>query len=345
MAFFLVIFELQYEHMNQIKTSGLIILIVILSACNKQTEYISNTGYLFGTTYSFKYQHKNDLQEELMKELQVFNRSLSTYDKESIISKINTNDPDVRTDAYFESCYQTATTISELTNGAFDMTIAPVVNAWGFGFDESIEADSSKIDSLMQFVGYKTILLKGHKLIKEKLGTQLDASAIAKGMGVDVAALILEKHGITDYMVEIGGEVRSKGINHKGNLWRIGIDKPIEGASVNNRQLQAVVSLKNKSLATSGNYRQFYEKDGIKYSHTINPQTGYPARSAILSASVLSPSCMSADAFATAFMVMGVDKSIELANELDSIDIYLIYMDTTQQYQIYASEGFKAFLN
>jgi thiamine biosynthesis lipoprotein len=231
--------------------------------------------------------------------------------------------------------------ISKLTDGAFDLTVAPVVNAWGFGFDESKKADSALIDSLMHFVGYEKVVLKNKKIIKQFTGTMLDASAVAKGQGVDVAANYLEKQGIQNYMVEIGGEVRVKGINASGSLWKIGIDKPIEDPTASNRELQDVILLTNKSMATSGNYRQFYEKDGVIYSHTINPKTGYPARNSLLSTSVIADDCMTADAFATAFMVMGIDKSIALSKELDYLDVYFIYADSLNTLQVYASEPFK----
>lgn len=320
----------------------LFILIAIqLVSCQKQA-YIKNAGNVFGTTYHFTYESPkgNNFEPELIAELQKFNKSLSTYDKNSIISRINQNDSTVVLDDYFITCWNKAVEISKITNGAFDMTVAPVVNAWGFGFEETVKADSIKIDSLMQYVGYKKIHLLNNKISKKHPETMLDASAIAKGYGVDVAADLLELKGITNYMVEIGGEVRAKGENAKGNYWRIGIDKPIDDPMAINRQLQAVVNINNKSLATSGNYRQFYEKDGIKYAHTINPKTGYPALSNLLSATVLANDCMTADAFATAFMVLGIEKSINLSTKLNEIEVYFIYSDSTKNYKTYASDGF-----
>jgi thiamine biosynthesis lipoprotein len=189
-------------------------------------------------------------------------------------------------------------------------------------------------------VGFQKIKLANRKLIKENKDIKVDVNAIAQGYSVDVIVNWLEHKNIENYLVEIGGEVCAKGINGKGIVWKIGIDKPIEDQSASNRELQAIASLNNKSLATSGNYRKFYEKDGIKYSHTINPKTGYPARNTLLSASVLATDCMTADAFATAFMVLGVEKSIELANKLDYLEVYFIYTDSTQNYSVYASDGF-----
>lgn len=316
-----------------------IFAVSLFSSCT-QKQYIKNEGFIFGTSYHFTYEARTNLESEIKQELKKFNASLSTYDPNSIISKVNKNE-EVKLDNYFINCFNKATEISEITNGAFDITVAPIVNAWGFGFDESTKADSAKIDSLIQFVGYQTISLNNNQITKLHPETMLDASAIAKGFGVDIAAELLENQEIENYMVEIGGEVRAKGKNAKGIFWRIGIDKPIDDPTVSHRELQAVVSLENKSLATSGNYRQFYKKDGIKYSHTINPKTGYPAHNQLLSASVLAVDCMTADAFATAFMVLGIEKSIEIVNKLDYLDVYFIYSDSTGNYKTYTTQSFE----
>jgi thiamine biosynthesis lipoprotein len=318
-----------------------LIVPILISSCTQKPSYIKNEGYVFGTTYHFTYESKTNLEPELKALLNEFNRSLSTYDPNSIISRINKNDTTVVADSFFMQCFEKSMEISKITDGAFDLTVAPVVNAWGFGFDESKKADATLIDSLMHFVGYEKVKMENHRVIKQFAGTMLDASAVAKGQGVDVAANYLEKQGIQTYMVEIGGEVRVKGINASGSLWKIGIDKPIEDINASNRELQDVVLLKNKSMATSGNYRQFYEKDGVIYSHTINPKTGYPARHSLLSASVIADDCMTADAFATAFMVMGIDKSIALSTKLDYLEVYFIYADSSNTMQVYASEQFK----
>ncbi len=324
------------------KPAKLILLLfisAIIASCNETEKFYFNEGYIFGTSYHISYQANQDCHVELVEQLNLFNKSLSTYDKESTISKINQN-TSFQIDSFFRICYLKAKEVSNYTNGAFDLTVAPVVNAWGFGFDETNTADSALIDSLMQYVGYEKIKLVGDQLIKQYPQTMLDASAIAKGQGVDVASNFLEAKGVENFMVEIGGEVRVKGRNKKGELWRIGIDQPIEDPSAKNRQLQDIISLHNKSLATSGNYRQFYIKNGVKYSHTINPKTGYPARSSLLSASVIAEDCITADAFATAFMVMGLEKSIALQQTLEGIEIYLIYAKDNNELAVYKSERF-----
>jgi thiamine biosynthesis lipoprotein len=328
------------------KKTGLFFLLIffIFTACSKK-EYIKNEGFIFGTSYHIIYNNNKNLKQNILSELHQFNKSLNTYDTTSIISRINRNDTTVTVDSFFITCFNKAKEVSEVTNGAFDITVAPVVNAWGFGFDETENIDSNFIDSLMRFVGFYKVKLKGNKIYKLNKGIMLDVSAIAKGYGVDMVAELLKKKGIDNYMVEIGGEIRAKGKNPKGKPWQIGIDKPIDDVTASHRELQAIVELNNKSLATSGNYRRFYVKNGIKYSHTINPKTGYPARNNLLSSSVLADNCITADAFATAFMVLGVDKSIELANKLDYLDVYFIYSDSTGNYKTYASDGFKKILN
>lgn len=342
-----MVFLLPFAPKNNIMTklSFLIIAILFLQSCTKST-YLKHEGCIFGTIYHISYESPDgkSIEPGIVDELNKVNHSLSTFDKTSVISRINQDDSTVIADEYFTKCFNKAVSVSDLSNGAFDMTVAPIVNAWGFGFDKSVQADSTLIDSLMQYVGYKKIKLVDQKIVKEIPGIMLDASAIAKGYGVDIASEYIEKQGIENYMVEIGGEVRSKGVNSNGVLWRIGIDKPIESSTLTDRELQDIIDLNNKSLATSGNYRQFYIKDGVKYAHTINPHTGYPALSNLLSSTVLADDCMTADALATAFMVLGVDKSIELAKTLDNIEVYFIYSDSTNQYQTYATPAFKKLL-
>lgn len=330
---------------------NIIILFIIATAFmlwnrNVATEYTSYQGFIFGTTYSVIYEAPlgTDVQDELHQHLlDVVNTSLSTFNKKSIISHVNQNTAHT-TDSAFEEVYYKAQELSELTEGAFDMTVAPLVNAWGFGYKNQDEVipTNTEIDSLKAFVGYEMIKLVDHKIIKEHPQTTLDASAIAKGYSVDVACRFLEKKGITNYMVEIGGEIRVAGLNKKGNKWRLGIDKPIEDTSMSHRALDTVLHLSNKALATSGNYRQFYYKDGKRYSHTINPISGRPVDHQLLSATVIAPDCMTADAMATACMVMGAEKSLELAETMADIEIYLI-VDVDGDYKSLSSSGMTPF--
>ncbi len=315
-----------------------------------KAEYIKNAGLIHGTMYHATYEHPQglDIQQDIEKKMLAFDQSLSTYKENSIISRINKNEKDVETDAHFENVFFTASYISEKTDGAFDLTVAPLVNLWGFGFDPSDAAtlpQQTQIDSILAFTGYQKIQLKRHRLIKDDPRIMLDANAIAKGYSVDLVASFLADQGIENYMIEIGGEIVVKGESPKGKKWLVGVDKPIEDPSALNREIQRVIALDNNALATSGNYRQFYEKDGKKYSHTIDPKTGYPVNHNLLSATVIGPDCMTADAFATACMVMGVEKSLKVAEQEEHIEIYLIFENEKGEMDETFTKGFEKYFN
>lgn len=307
-------------------------------------QYIKLKGYTQGTTYQVTYESSSmiNYRDEIEQLLDDFSKSLSLYDSTSVISRINQNDTTVVPDAYFIEVFNTSLKIAQQTNGAFDFTVAPLVNAWGFG--KKIASDSvlkkTTIDSLLQLVDYKAIKLKDEKIIKQDSAIQLDANAIAQGYAVDVVVEFLESKRIKNYLVEIGGELRAKGKNDKGKFWRIGIDKPIDNSNMYNRELQVVIQLKNRALATSGSYRRFYVKNGVKYSHTIDPKTGYPVKHNLLSATVLAGNCIEADAYATAFMVMGLEKSYRFVKNNPALDAYFIYSDEKGGYQVKYTSGF-----
>lgn len=300
-------------------------------------------GETQGTFYNITYEDRpgRNLQPRIEQLLHKFDLSLSTYDPSSVISRINRNEENVRLDRYFKTCFNKSEEIYHLTSGAFDITIGPIVNAWGFGYTQSSETDSSRIDSLLQFVGMEKVTMSGGKIKKEDPSINLNVNAIAQGYSVDIVAEFLERKGIKNYLVEIGGELKAKGINAKGKPWTIGIDKPIDNNMTPGENLQAIVQLENRTLATSGNYRKFYEKDGVKYAHSINPKTGYPVLSRLLSTTVLADDCMTADAFATAFMVMGLEKSIIFLSKHPELDAYLIYSDEQGNFKTYSTPGMK----
>lgn len=307
-------------------------------------KYIANSGFIQGTTYNIQYKYSKDIHVELDSILHDFDLSLSTYIPNSIISRFNQNDTSVVADKYFIRFFTVATEVSIKTEGAFDITVAPIVNAWGFGFAEIENVDSLLIDSLLEFTGYEKVKLENGKIIKDNPSLMMDGNAIAQGQSVDVIAEFLEGRGIKNYLVDIGGEIRTKGQNPSKKDWRIGVDKPIENSGELDRQLQAILKFSNRSLATSGNYRKFYEKDGIKYSHTINPKTGYPVKHNLLSATVVTNECIYADAYATAFMVIGLEKSIKFIESNPDIEAYLIYSDSIGNYVEYISKGIENLL-
>lgn len=314
-----------------------VIVLTLLFSCSHKSEsnYISIGGFTQGTTYNITYEsldstnYKNKI-EALLAE---FDTSLSTYNLLSLITKINNNET-TNTNYYFRKVFEKAEEVYKTSNGSFDITVAPLVNAWGFGFKNKEEITDAKIDSILKFVGFNKVYLKDSFIVKSDPRLMLDVNAIAQGYSVDVIADFLEEQGIQNYLVEIGGEVKTKGFNKKGNVWRIGIDKPIDNNNIPGENIQAIVKLSNKSLATSGNYRKFYERDGVKYSHTIDPKTGYPVTHSLLSATVIANDCMTADAYATAFMVMGLDQAYDLAESLPEIEAIFIYNDESGQFKI-----------
>ncbi len=309
-------------------------------------EYIHNEGKAQGTYYSATYQQPEgkNLQVSIDSLFNSFDLSLSTYNPNSIISKVNKNNDSVVTDEVFETMFKAAMEVSRQTNGAFDITVAPLVNAWGFGSGNKDRSISPDVNEFLPYIGYKKVNLVNHKVVKEDKRIMLDASALAQGLSADLIANLFEKNGCKNYMIDIGGEISCKGVNPKGNYWQIGIDKPIDDPENMGTELQTIISVTNVGLTTSGNYRQFYLKDGKKYAHTINPKTGYPVNHNLLSATVVAPTSMQADAYATAFMVLGVDSSLVLCRKFKDMDCYLVYNDKDGNYQVAMTEGFKKYL-
>jgi thiamine biosynthesis lipoprotein len=334
---------------NKITWIFLIITFTIIWSCNLNNQpdyYITLTGPTEGTSYHITYQSNDSInyQSEIDTLLRQFDLSLSTYEPASIISQINRDEPDVLLSDYFIRCFNASKEVFKASGGAFDITVAPVVNAWGFGFTEKADPDSMMIDSLLQYVGMDHIRIENDRIVKDFPGIMLDVNAIAQGYAADVVSEYFESKLISNYLVEIGGEVRAKGKNAHGNYWRVGIDKPIDGIQLPGLQMEAVVSLKNRSLATSGNYRRYYIRDGVKYSHTIDPSTGFPVQHNLLSATVVADECMIADGFATAFMVMGVDKSKSILKDREDLEAYLIYTDKSGKYTVYCTPGMRRYI-
>lgn len=299
--------------------------------------YQHNEGMIFGTFYSVTYQHDRDLHKEIEAELMKVDKSLSPFNKQSIITAINNNQP-TTLDQMFLNVYDLAHQISEDTDGAFDITVAPLVNAWGFGFKNGTKPTAQAIDSLRQIVGYKKIHLMGKMIKKDDPRIMLDCSAIAKGYGSDVVARFLRNEGIKNFMVEIGGEVVTSGINPKRLPWAIGVEKPVDDSLATSKELQTILNITDIAMATSGNYRNFYYKNGKKYAHTIDPKTGYPVQHNILSATVLAKECARADAYATSFMVVGLEKAKEILKRNTDLKAYIIY-DDNGKYSVWQSEG------
>lgn len=269
--------------------------------------------------------------------------SLSPFNPNSVITRVNHNEK-TEVDSFFVHVFHLSKKISDETHGAFDITVAPLVNAWGFGFKKSTGVDSVIVDSLRQMIGYQKIDLQNNRIMKKDPRIMLDCSAIAKGFGVDAVARLLERKGIKNYMVDIGGEVVVRGKNSKMNAWRIGINKPVDDSLSVNQELQTVLAISDVGMATSGNYRNFYYKGGKKYAHTIDPRTGYPVQHSILSSTVIAKDCASADAYATAFMVMGLDSAKAFCEAHPELDAYFICSGEGDKYETYFTDGMKKFI-
>ncbi len=320
------------------------IALIISPGCRRGIENaIKISGKTQGTTYNITYLagENANYREAFDSILRKIDTSLSTYLPVSIISRINKNDSTVLADQLFTDVFNKSIEVSEKTGGLFDVTVAPLVNAWGFGFKKKEKVTQGLIDSLLPFVGFKKVHLQDKKLIKESPQVMLDFNAIAQGYTVDVLANFLERQGINNYLVEVGGELRASGKKLNDSAWTVGLEQPNENAA--DESLKAVLKVQDQAMATSGNYRRFYIEDGKKFTHILNPFTGYPAKNNLLSASVIAKDCMTADAYATAFMVMGVEKSKAFlaAHKELQLDVFFIY-DEDGKLKTYSTKGIDA---
>ena len=292
--------------------------LLLLVSCTEKAVFQKNSNLVFGTIYNITYQYADDLQAEIEAELQKVDGEFSMFNPQSTVARINGGDSTVERSAMFREIFELAQTVNKETNGAFDIHVAPLVNAWGFGFKHDQLPTPQQVDSLL------------------KIRDQMDFSAIAKGYGCDVVARLLRSHGIENFMVEIGGEVVLSGHNDKGQPWHIGVNKPVENPE--DGELQTVLSITDCAIATSGNYRNFYYKDGQRYAHTIDPRTGYPVQHSLRSATVVAADCATADAYATSFMVLGLDSAQAVLNSHPELKAYLIYSDESGQMSVWRSE-------
>lgn len=333
----------------------------IAGACRREstpqdTDYRVIEGKTMGTYWRVTYSDSllRNFQQDVDLLLLDINLDISTYIDTAVVSRFNKSADTIQLDTvrnrHFLANFQMAQTAYESSGGSFDPTVMPLVNYWGFGYTPKkpvTAVDSLVIDSLMQYVGMDKLELRqqpsGLWVLSKKIpGVQLDFGGTGQGYGVDAISELLEKRGITNYLVDIGGEQRSKGVSPRGDDWRVGINIPREDAG--EREIQVAVPLRKLSVSTSGNYRNFYEVNGVKYSHTIQPHTGFPERNTLLSASVFSPSCLTADAYATTFMVLGLDKAHELADRLPYVEAYFIFSDDKGEMKVRYTDGLREWL-
>lgn len=318
----------------------LIVGTVVIIRHQSSIPYQHNSGMVFGTTYNITYQCDSNLHNSIIRELEKVDEALSPFNKKSVITAVN-NNHDIEVNDMFADVFLLAQKISDDTGGDFDITVAPLVNAWGFGFKNGTQPTKHNIDSLKNIIGYKKVRLEGRKVVKKDKRLMLDCSSIAKGYGSDVVARFLQKRGVKNYMVEIGGEIVTKGISPKRVPWKIGVTRPVDDSLSVSKELQSVINVTDKAMATSGNYRNFYYKNGKKYAHTIDPHTGYPVQHNILSATVIADNCATADAYATAFMVMGLEKAQKLLERHPELMVYFIYSDKDGKNKTWCSEKLK----
>ncbi len=324
----------------------LITFLFFTSSTYSQQEPIRIEGNAQGTTYHITYydvQNRN-FQPEIVQLLKDFDLSVSTYIPNSIISRINSNEKNVIVDKYFIDCFNKAKEVWKNTDGAFDPTVYPLVNAYGFGPGKKQKIEKTKIDSMLQFVGFQLIKLKRNKVVKKDPRVALDFNAFAQGYSVDVVSDFFNSKGIKSYIVEIGGEVYAKGLKPNGSNWTIGIEKPIDNKESEN-PLKAIAKLESLGIATSGNYRRFVIEDGVKYVHHIDPKTGYPTKNNLLSASIFAKECISSDANATGVLVLGLEKAKVFLAKHPELQAYLIYSDDKGKYQVYETPGLKSIIS
>ncbi|MFV0329083.1 MAG: FAD:protein FMN transferase [Dysgonomonas sp.] len=299
--------------------------------------YYNIQGQAEGTSYNIIYQDNQDrdFQPEIEALLADFEKSLSVYDSNSVISRINRNE-NVEIDDYFTTVFTRAKEISAQTDNSFDISAEPLFRAWGFSSQEKCPPNESQIEELKKYIGMDKVRIENKHIVKEHPNVILNVNAIAKGYSADIVASFLNEYGCQHYLVEIGGEIRLKGENTQGEAWRIGIDRPAESNPIPGQDLQVILQITNKGIATSGNYRQFYIENGQKITHTINPATGYPAKHNLLSTTVIAEDALTADAFATAFMVVGLEKAHEWINQLPGLDAVFI-CDEDGEYKMYCT--------
>lgn len=318
----------------------LIVTSVVIIANQRNTSYQHDTGFVFGTVYHVTYQSNENLKSEIEAELSKVDHSLSMFNQQSVISLVNKN-KNPKVDDLFTEVFMLAEKVSHDTNGAFDITVAPLVNAWGFGFKKGKQPTRHEIDSLMQAIGYDKVKLVNGHVVKSNPKTMLDCSAIAKGFGLDMVARMFKRKGIENFMIEIGGEIVTQGNNEKRMPWRVGVTRPTDDSLNTNEEIQTVLNVTDIAMATSGNYRNFYYKGGKKYAHTIDPHTGYPVQHNILSSTVLAKDCATADAYATSFMVMGLEGAKKILKRHPELMAYFIYSDSKGRNQVWFSPSLR----
>ncbi len=335
-----------------ISTFVIIICSLLLESCSggqSETTYQRKSGFIFGTQYNLTYKSNRDLGDVVMERLQQYDNSVSVYNPNSLMTQLN-NGMEVEADSDLLAVIKLAKRFNKISNGAFDITVEPLSKLWRFSDeqkDDTISVEDwnkllAKLDTIMPYVGVDKISIDGNTIRKSDQRIKLNANAIAEGYGIDLAAATLEQYGVTDYMVEIGGEIHCRGLNSRGQKWRIGIERPIEGSSFFDRKQKCIIQLTDCAVSTSGGYRQcWHVADGRKVQHTINPATGLPVTHNMESVTVVGKSTAVTDALCTTLMVAGPDHALELAEQFPNTEAYIIYLDEDGNEREGMTEGFR----
>lgn len=302
------------------------VVLVLLCSCHHTSKKVAFQGEAQGTYYAVTYYDAEgrDFKMQIDSLLDNFDQAMSLWVPESDISRINRGDSTVITNSLFQRVFNKSQEISRITGGAFDVTVGPLVKAWGFSFKGKITLDSLKIDSLRQIIGYDGVRLENGKILFADSRMQLDFNAIAQGYSVDVIGDFLYSRGIKNFLVDVGGEVLAKGLKPEKKPWIVGIERPSDSANDEERKIETTLAVTDMAVATSGSYRKFYIRDGIRYSHAIDPSTGYPVRHNTLSVTVIAPDAMTADGMATAFLIMGSKNGLQFIEEHPGCDAWFI---------------------
>ena len=303
-----------------------IVLGFLLVSCSKQPQKINYSGVTQGSYFSITYfdEQNRHFEAEIDSIFKEVDNSVSLWNENSIIRKVNRNE-DVVVNQIFKDNFEWARKASEFSDGAFDATIGPLVSAWGFHYKKELEMTPEMVDSIKQLVDYQKIEIIDDRVVKANPNMTLDFNAVAQGYTTDLIGKFLETKGIENYLVDVGGEIMARGTKPNGDLWTIGIEKPAENFD-SERSVQIKITLKDKGIVTSGNYRKYIEKDGVRYSHSIDPQTGYPVEQNLLSATVIADNASWADCLATICMIVGKEKASKLL-ENQGVEAYFIFVE------------------
>lgn len=324
--------------------SKITLFLIILSVCScGKSPYKSQTGMVWNTTYSIKYSCSVDLSDSILSEMRRVELSLSPFNEKSLISAVNRGE-DVRSDKLFEDVFNISEYVCSISGGSFDPTIAPIVNLWGFGYDNSVAPTDSAISASLKSIGIRDCRISGGEIIKKSVDTKFDFSAVAKGYGCDLIAEMFERNGCHDFLIEIGGEIVARGENEKGNKWRVMIDAPINSNAEIVHSKLALIDVTDCGIATSGNYRNYhYDEQGNIISHTLSPVTGHPVYTSTLCATVIAPNCGLADALATACMTMPQDSALKMINSLENVSALLVSATSDSTWVVTKTDNFPDF--